>query len=252
VAFNPSGGYHHAMAGRAGGFCYINDVVLAVLTLTDAGKRVLFLDVDVHHCDGVQSAFYARKDIMTISMHENGKTLFPGTGYEDEIGEGDARGYTVNIPLPVGTYDEAYERAFREVALPLIKAYDPDAIIMELGMDALAGDPLAHLNLTNNTYAEIISTVVDLGKPLLATGGGGYHIENTVRGWALAWSVFCGEESDDMVLGMGGVMLENTDWSAGLRDRVLLSDAGQRELVDREIAAMTERVKSAVFPIHGL
>ncbi|MFH0981622.1 MAG: acetoin utilization protein AcuC [Planctomycetota bacterium] len=252
IAFNPSGGYHHAMPGRARGFCYINDIVLAAMTLADARKRVLFLDVDVHHCDGVQHAFYKRKDVMTISMHENGRSLFPGTGWEDEIGEGPGKGYTVNIPLPVGTYDAAYEHAFREAALPLMKAYNPDVIIMEIGMDALAGDPLAHLHLTNNTYADIVAEVVALGKPILATGGGGYHVENTVRGWALVWSVFCGEHENEMALGMGGVMLENTDWPAGLRDRVLLSDAGQRRTVDQDIEATIQKLKTTLFPIHGL
>jgi len=252
IAFNPSGGYHHAHAARAAGFCYLNDLVLAALTLTAAGRRVLFLDLDVHHCDGVQAAFYERPDVMTISLHENGHTLFPGTGFEFEIGAGEGTGYTVNIPLPVGTYDDAYFRAFHEVAWPLIRAYAPDVIITELGMDGLAGDPLAHLHLTNNVYADIVERLLSLGKPILATGGGGYNVENTVRGWTLLWSVLCGEQSHDWSMGMGGVMLENTDWFGGLRDRMLLSDAGRRDEVDREISATVARLKAAVFPLHGL
>lgn len=100
VAFNPSGGYHHAGAERASGFCYINDVVLACMALTGAGKRVMFIDVDVHHSDGVQGAFYERDDVLVVSFHESGRTLFPGTGFEDEIGSGRGLGYTVNVPLP--------------------------------------------------------------------------------------------------------------------------------------------------------
>jgi len=252
IAFNPSGGYHHAGPNYAAGFCYVNDVVLAAMTLADAGKRVLFLDLDVHHSDGVQAAFYRRRDVMVISLHESGKTLFPGTGFEDEMGEGEGRGYSVNIPLPVGTYDAAYFRAFNEAALPLMKSYNPDVIILELGMDALAGDPLAHLSLTNNIYAEIISVVMGLGKPILATGGGGYNVDNTVRGWALAWSVFCGDQSEDLGIGMGGMMLANTEWAGGLRDRMLLSDAGRRSAVDAEIDATIGRIQTAVFPIHGI
>lgn len=252
IAFNPSGGYHHAGSNYAAGFCYINDVVLAAMVLTNAGKRVAFVDLDVHHCDGVQTAFYSRKDVLTVSLHESGKTLFPGTGSENEIGEGDGRGYSVNIPLPVGTYDGAYLKAFREAALPVIRKYNPDIIIMELGMDALAGDPLAHLNLTNNVYAEIIGLIMNIGKPILATGGGGYNVDNTVRAWALAWSVLCGDQIEDMTIGMGGIMLENTDWAGGLRDRVLLSDAGRRGAVDAEISATISRIKSTVFPIHGI
>jgi len=254
IAFNPSGGLHHAQAGNAAGFCYLNDIVLSALEMTDAGKRVLFLDIDAHHCDGVQDAFYDRKDVMTISLHESGRTLFPGTGFEDEIGTGEGKGYTVNIPLPVGTYDAVYEKAFQDAALPLIKAYDADMIILEIGTDALAGDPLAHLHLTNNVHADITQAVVDLNKPLLATGGGGYNPENAVRGWALCWSVLCGDQraQRDLMLGMGGVMLENTDWVGGLRDRVLLADGGRRDAIDAEINLVIDRIRSRVFPIHGL
>jgi len=254
IAFNPSGGFHHAQPGNAAGFCFINDIVLAALEMTDAGKRVLFLDIDVHHCDGVQDAFYNRNDVMTISLHESGRTLFPGTGFEDEIGTGEGRGYTVNVPLPVGTYDAAYERAFSEAVLPLIKAYDPDMMILEIGTDALAGDPLAHLHLTNNVHADITQAIADLHKPLLATGGGGYNAENAVRGWSLCWSVLSGEQKadHDLLMGMGGVMLENTDWVGGLRDRVLLADGGRRDAIDSEINLVIDRIRSKVFPVHGL
>jgi acetoin utilization protein AcuC len=254
VAFNPSGGFHHAQPGNAAGFCYVNDVVLAAQELAAAGKRVLFLDIDVHHCDGVQNAFIDRRDVMTISLHESGRSLFPGTGFEDETGVGEGRGYTVNFPLPVGTYDLVYERIFRDGALPLIRAFNPDVIVLELGMDALSGDPLAHLHLTNNVHALIVEELLGLGRPILATGGGGYHIENTVRGWALCWSVLCGEHSllDDLAFGMGGVMLENTDWIGGLRDRVLLADGGRRDTVDAEIDRVLNHIRARVFPLHGL
>jgi acetoin utilization protein AcuC len=252
VAFNPSGGYHHAGSDNAAGFCYINDIVLAAMTLARGGKRILFLDVDAHHSDGVQDAFYSSKQIMTISLHESGRTLFPGSGFEDEIGAGEGKGYAVNIPLPPGTYDAAYLSAFTEAALPLMKAFDPDAVIMELGMDALAGDPLAHLRLTNNVYVEIIGKVLEMNKPILATGGGGYNVENTARAWALAWSALCGELVDDVSAGMGGAMLENRDWPGGLRDRVILPDVELREEVDSTIEATVRKIRATLFPIHGI
>lgn len=255
VVFNPSGGLHHAHAGQASGFCYLNDLVLAANAFRAAGKRVLFFDIDVHHGDGVQKAFYADRDVMTISMHESGHTLFPGTGFVQEMGEGDGLGYAVNVPLPVGTYDAVYRRAFEQAVFPLIKAFDPDVIIMELGMDTLSGDPLAHLHLTNNTPADIVDTIMGLGKPLLATGGGGYHIEHTVRAWALCWGVLCGDHADheDAMLGMGGVMMGNTDWFGGLRDRVLLlSDAGRRAAVDTAVDATIAEVTRTLFPLHGI
>lgn len=253
VAFNPSGGFHHAQPELAAGFCYINDVVLACMNLAAAGCRVAFVDLDVHHCDGVQNAFYGRRDVMTISLHESGKTLFPGTGFEYEIGEGEGKGYTVNVPLPVGTYDEAYVRAFRRVALPLLHAFNPDVIVLELGMDGLAGDPLAHLNLTNNAYAEPVELIMGFGKPILATGGGGYHVQNTTRGWALMWSILSGAGTQsDLSIGLGGVMLQSTEWRGGLRDRVLISHAGQRASVDDAIAQVINTVERYVFPIHHI
>ena len=253
VAFNPSGGFHHAGPEKASGFCYINDVALACMTLAEEGKRVLYLDVDVHHGDGVAYAFYDRSDVMTISFHQNPKTLFPGTGFEDEIGKGQGKGYCVNVPLAVGTYDEVYMKAFESIALPLIGVYNPDVFVFELGADGLAGDPLANLYLTNNVYAEVIKYLLSFDKPILATGGGGYNIANTVRAWALAWSIFAGAESDhDMHHGAGGVMLESTDWQGGLRDRALVVSKSQRETVVPAVEATIESVKANIFPIHGL
>ena len=253
VAFNPSGGYHHAFPERAAGFCYINDIAIACMTLAEHLKRVLLLDVDVHHADGVQHAFYGRSDVMTISFHESGRYLFPGTGFADEIGVGEGKGYAVNVPLPPGTYDEPYLRAFRAIALPLIGAYDPDVIVLELGMDALSGDPLAHLSLTNNVHVEVLHAALGFGKPLLVTGGGGYHVDNTVRGWALAWAVLCGEDSGgDAHAGLGGVMMETTEWRGGLRDRALIPDADQAKTVGPAVDATIEAVKKNVFALHGL
>ncbi len=162
-------------------------------------------------------------------------------------------GYTLNIPLPVGTYDAAYEKVFYAAAWPIIQAFNPDVMVVEIGMDTLAGDPLAHLHLTNNVPADIMASVRRLGKPVLALGGGGYHVGNTVRGWALCWGVLCGRDhSHDLMAGMGGVMLENTEWSGGLRDRVLLSDAGVRSRVDEHLAETLSVIRRHHFPKFGL
>jgi acetoin utilization protein AcuC len=254
VAFNPSGGFHHAGPEAAAGFCYVNDVVLGCLSLAGAGMKVLFVDLDAHHGDGVQNAFYDRQDVMTISLHESGTTLFPGTGFEEEIGEGPGKGYCVNVPLPAGTDDEAFVRGFKAIALPLIHAYNSDVIVLELGMDGLAGDPLAHLSLTNNAYADVVKLVMKTAKPALAVGGGGYNIENTTRSWALLWSILCNEykRGEEMMLGLGGVMLQSTDWLGGLRDRVLITSDDQRREIDQALGVTIEKVKRLVFPIHGL
>jgi len=253
VAFNPSGGYHHAFPEKAAGFCYINDNAIACTTLAEAGKKVLYLDVDVHHGDGLAYGFYDRSDIMTISLHENPKTLFPGTGFEDEIGQGEGKGYCVNLPLPVGTYDDAYMTAFDAVVPPLIGAYNPDVIVFELGADTLAGDPLAHLQMTNNAYADIINRLLAFEKPILATGGGGYNVANTVRAWSLAWTVLAGLDNDhDLAAAMGGVMMESTDWQGGLRDRQLPATDQQRQAVLPALQHSVETLKAKIFPLHGL
>lgn len=254
LVFNPSGGFHHAQPELAAGFCYINDVALACMELTKANNRVLYLDIDAHHGDGVQNAFYDRSDVMTISFHESGKTLFPGTGFEYEIGAGDGKYYCVNFPLPEGTNDQAYKKAFKAIALPLIRAYDPDVIVFELGADTLAGDPLAHLQLTNNSYADTIYDLLDFDVPILMTGGGGYNIDNTVRAWALAWSVLSGTdiESQHASIGLGGVMLESTDWYGGLRDRQLPVDNQKHQGIMQSINDTIEKIKTTVFPFHGL
>ncbi|NIA21252.1 MAG: acetoin utilization protein AcuC [Anaerolineaceae bacterium] len=242
VVFNPSGGYHHARPSLAAGFCYINDAAIACLTLADQGRRVLYLDLDAHHGDGVEAAVYDRPEVMTISLHENGRTLFPGTGFEGDIGLGAGKGYAVNVPLPVGTYDGAYLRAFEALAVPLMGAFDPDVIILELGLDGLADDPLTHLSLTNNVYVEVIRRVLGFDTPLLAVGGGGYHVQNTARGWALAWGVMCGQPADESA----GARL------GALRDRALTVDDQHRKLVDPAIAATIAAVKRNVFRHHGL
>lgn len=252
IAFNPSGGFHHSAPARASGFCYMNDVVIAILELAAAGKRVLYLDIDAHHGDGVQDALYDRSDVMTISLHESGKTLFPGTGSEGDIGTGPGEGFSVNVPLPAGTRDELYWNAFEAVALPLMEAYGPDIVVVEIGMDGLSGDPLAHLQLTNNVHADILESLLAFGRPILATGGGGYDVDDTVRGWTLAWSVLSGGEMDHAGIGVGGVMLENIEWSGGLRDRALAQDYPERAAAEAEVAAVIERIRERVFPIHGI
>ena len=251
VAFNLLGGFHHAMADRAGGFCFLNDVVLACQRLAAAGKRVLYLDVDAHHGDGVQTAFYGRNDVMTISLHESGKTLFPWGGFENEIGDGPGYGYNVNVPLPAETYDETFLAAFDRVAVPIIKAYRPDVIVLELGMDILAGDPLTHLRMTNNVVVEIVERLMRLNCPILVAGGGGYHVENTVRAWALAWRTFYGERDDGgFGVGLGGVMLASTEWAGGLQDRALAHTEEQRRAVEPQLHATIQKLTNTFFHLH--
>ncbi|WP_224983103.1 acetoin utilization protein AcuC [Geomonas agri] len=189
AAFNPLGGYHHAQAGRASGFSYLNDAVVAINYLLEQGKTVVYLDLDAHHGDGVQNAFYGDDRVLTISLHESGVYFFPGTGFENETGEGAGQGYSVNLPLLAHTDDALFMKAFDEVAFPLIAAFDPDVLFTQLGADTFRTDPLTRLEVTTHAYSYIMRKLRALEIPWVAVGGGGYDQMNVARAWTIAWGI---------------------------------------------------------------
>jgi len=194
VAFNIAGGLHHAMRTRASGFCYINDPAVAISELVRRGERIAYVDIDAHHGDGVQAAFYDTDQVLTISFHESGLFLFPGTGMPEELGEGKGYGYAVNVPLPIGTDDETFLWALRRVVPPLVERFRPDTLVTQLGVDSLHTDPLAHLSLTVQGFAEAVGVFKGLAPKWLALGGGGYNMVNVARAWTAAWAVMNGVE----------------------------------------------------------
>ena len=189
MAFNIAGGLHHAQPSRASGFCYMNDVVVGISKLIEQGKRVVYIDIDAHHGDGVQEAFYKTDRVLTISLHESGYTLFPGTGHEDEMGEGEGVGYSVNVPFPPMTDDKNYLWAFEEIVPPLVKGFGPDVVVTQLGVDTFYDDPLANLHLSIYGFEKVVRRIKDLAPRWVALGGGGYEISNVARAWTLAWAV---------------------------------------------------------------
>jgi acetoin utilization protein AcuC len=199
IAFNIAGGLHHAMRSRASGFCYVNDPVIGIMRLLNRGKRVVYIDIDAHHGDGVQKAFYDTDQVLTISLHETGYTLFPGTGFEYEIGEGkgEGEGYSVNLPFPPETEDDIYVWAFEEVVPELIHAFQPDVVVTQLGVDTFYDDPLTNLQLSIFGYERVLKRIRDLTPKWVALGGGGYNISNVARAWTLAWSVMNGIELNE-------------------------------------------------------
>jgi acetoin utilization protein AcuC len=234
--FNPSGGFHHALPAAAGSFCYVNDVVIACALLRSFNKRVFCLDLDAQQGNAAQAAYYGSRDVFTMSIHESGKSLFPWGGFEDEIGEGKGFGYNVNIPLPAGADDRCFEAAFREIALPCIGSYKPDVIVLVIGMNGLAGDPTAHLSMSNNTIADALVALVKSKIPLLVLGGGGADPQRTARGWALAWTVLCGMEGE-------------VDKARDLRDP---HSAAGAETILSQVTSSIRQLKQTVFPIHGI
>ncbi len=215
VAFNPLGGFHHAHHSQAEGFCYINDLVIAIREALNRGARVTYIDIDAHHGNGVQEAFYGEDRVQVISMHESGRYLFPHTGYADETGEGKGKGFTVNIPLPPKTDDELYLKAFYEISLPLIKRFEPDILVAQLGADTMISDPLTDLMLTNNSYIKMIDELRKTCQKILATGGGGYDIYRTARCWTLAWAVLTGLDPRDEFAGLVGGMMFGPEMEVG-------------------------------------
>ena len=192
-AQHPGGGLHHAMPERASGFCIYDDPALAIARARRDGLRVLYVDLDVHHGDGVQAMHWDDPAVLTFSIHETGRVLFPGTGEVDEVGESVAAGTSVNVPLPPGTGEGAWLDAVTLLVPELAATFGPDLIVSQHGADSHAWDPLAHLNVTTTAHgaaARLVDTVAHLhgGGRWLATGGGGYDAYRVVpRTWALTW-----------------------------------------------------------------
>jgi acetoin utilization protein AcuC len=198
-AFNPAGGLHHAMPERASGFCVYDDPAVAIAWLLERGvDRVAYVDVDVHHGDGPQAIFYEDPRVLTISLHESGRYLFPGTGFVDERGAGAAEGTKINVPLPPFTSDRGWLRAFRELVPSLVTAWRPDVLVTQLGCDTHHTDPLAHLALSTGAYREAAAILHDLahraaGGRWVATGGGGYQWARIVP---RAWTIYFAEMAE--------------------------------------------------------
>ena len=205
-AFNAAGGLHHAMPARASGFCVYDDPAVAIAWLLGNGmQRIAYVDVDVHHGDGPQAIFWNDPRVLTISLHETGEFLFPGTGFSDERGGADALGTKVNVPLAPGTSDEGWLRAFSAVVPPLVREFRPDVLVSQLGCDTHVSDPLAHLRLTTRAYREVGSTLHALaheaaGGRWLATGGGGYQWARVApRAWTIAFAAMAEAELPDAI-----------------------------------------------------
>lgn len=199
-AVNLAGGLHHGFRGRASGFCIYNDCSVAIAYLRQKyNARVLYIDTDAHHGDGVQWAFYDDPNVLTLSFHETGKYLFPGTGNFTERGDGHGYGYSVNIPLEAFTEDDSFLESYLNVLPTIARGFKPDIILTQNGCDAHAFDPLTHLSLSMKNYQEIPRLAKKMAEELcegriVATGGGGYDIWRVVpRAWSLVWSEFSGQ-----------------------------------------------------------
>ena len=252
VAFNIAGGLHHAMKSRASGFCYVNDPVIGILRLLSQGKRVAYIDIDAHHGDGVQKAFYQTDQVLTISLHESGHTLFPGTGFEYEIGEGKGEGYSVNLPFPPYSDDETYLWAFEEVVPPLIHAFHPDVVVTQLGVDTFHNDPLTNLHLSMQGFEKVVRRIKTLAPRWVALGGGGYDVSNVARAWTLAWAIMNGIElseelPESYVKEAAKVGVHEKELRGGMK----LPTHSEKRDIRTEAERVVNYIKSIVLPKVG-
>ena len=259
-AFNLGGGFHHAMRNTASGFCIFNDIAVGISTILRERlvTRVLYVDIDAHHGDGVQSMYYADPRVMTISLHEDGNHLFPGTGFPDEIGEGAGKGYAVNVPLPPYTRDVSYLYAFEEIVPPLARAFRPDLIVSQLGADAHYLDPLTHLLLTSQSYEAVGHILDELSRELcrgrwVAVGGGGYDVTAVPRVWTLLCSTMLGRRLEDALpaewLRESTRLLNAVPADKSLRNR---ATADEEPHVPRQVERTVAEVQRAIFPLHEI
>ncbi len=253
VAFHMAGGLHHGMPDRASGFCYVNDLAIAITELVQQGYRVAYIDVDVHHGDGVQAAFYDTDQVLTISLHESGRFLFPGTGFVEEIGTGKGRGYAVNLPFPPGADDILFLEGFTAIVPPLVEAYKPDVVVTQLGVDTFRDDPLAHGDVTTNGFVAVLRQLRALAPRWIATGGGGYNLTNVARAWTLAWGVMNGVELPDALPEETLLLLHQAGYEGQtLRDPEHPTSQARQNRLRVEVRAAIGHLERQVFPIHGI
>lgn len=230
ISVNISGGLHHAHPSYASGFCIFNDVALGIVTLQKKYDRIAYIDIDAHHGDGVQEVFYRTNKVLTISLHESGQFLFPGTGFPNEMGEDEGKGYSVNLPFYPYTADDVYIESFSEIVPPLVEAYQPDAVVCQLGVDTNMNDPLADLRLSIRGYLKVVEMIRELHERFLVLGGGGYNLEVVPKAWSMAMAIFLGKKID-----------------------VPFEPSYTTSQTGKDYARlMTKEIKSRIFPIHGL
>ena len=229
IAINWAGGLHHAKKREASGFCYVNDIVLGILELLRTFPRVLYIDIDCHHGDGVEEAFYTTDRVLTCSFHKFGE-YFPGTGHVDDHGYGKGLGYAVNVPLRDGLTDETFKGVFEPVIQRILDWFQPSAVVLQCGADSLSGDKLGCFNLTMEGHANCVKYLRKSGLPLILLGGGGYTIKNVSRAWT--YETAC-------ALGIEDTIDRNLPWNAyfewfGPRYRLEVAENNMDDLNPRD------------------
>jgi len=253
LAFNMTGGMHHAHAARASGFSYLNDAVIGIKSVLDKGLRVAYVDLDAHHGDGVQKAFYDDDRVLTVSLHETGRDFFPHTGFTKELGRGDGYGYSINVPFEPHSDDLIFEQAFRRIVMPLLGGFKPDLLVTQLGVDGLRTDPLTRLEFTTASTELATRLFLQTGIPWVALGGGGYDKFNVARSWSAAWGIMTGRQVPDRLPSSFARLAEEAgETSKGLRDQPHLAQPDDFARAEEELKRTIRLIEQRAFPVHGL
>ncbi len=261
-AFSPAGGMHHARPDRAQGFCYFNDAVLAVQRLRQAGLRVLYVDIDAHHGDGVEEAFSADPEVFTFSLHMDTGYAYPfrGGAVTDQ-GASAGEGTCLNVPLPRATNDSEYALVFGTLWPAVLGVFRPQAVVLQAGTDVLSGDPLGKLRVSTQQFLAVVARVVQDSPRLLVIGGGGYHPLLLARCWTGVWALLSGRELPAAIPEQGQTLLREAGWEEddddddkdGARPDLLIRsrlDADYRGPVRSEVMALLDQVRQA-HPLMG-
>ena len=251
VVFNPLGGFHHASRTHAEGFCYVNDALVAIDMLLARGFRVAYIDIDAHHGNGVQDAYYRDDRVLVVSLHQSGKTLYPWSGFETEIGEGIGKGFTINVPLPEETDDEAYDDVFERVVTPAVTSFGPTVVVAVIGTDTHRMDPLSGLSLTNNGMVNVARRIRRFSPQLLLLGGGGYLESSTSAGWARMWATANGIDAmPDYLLMVGGSFLGRSGIdSADVNDMSYRLSGDKKRAILEELDRVVDYHEAHTLPI---
>lgn len=243
VAYNPGGGTHHGMPDRANGFCYINEPVLTIRHLLQMGlKRIVYVDIDAHHCDGVAVAFHGSDQVQMISVHEDRR--WPFTGALDD----DAGGAAINIPVPRGFNDTEFDLILNEVILPAVAAQKPDAIYLQCGADAVTEDPLSRLTLSNRCHVAAVTALGGMAPRLIVSGGGGYNPWSVGRAWSCVWATLAGQEIPDHLPQDAADILRALQWTRKAQP----SEALLTTLLDEpRHGPISDQVRAAVAQISN-
>lgn len=244
IAINWAGGLHHAKKSEASGFCYVNDIVLGIIELLRFHKRVLYIDIDVHHGDGVEEAFYTTDRVMTVSFHKYGE-YFPGTGELRDIGVGSGKHYSVNFPLRDGIDDSSYKGIFEPVIKATMDYYQPSAVVLQCGSDSLSGDRLGCFNLSMKGHANCVNFVKAFNLPTLVLGGGGYTMRNVSRTWAYETGCLVGEQMSANLPYNDYYEYYGPDYELDVRPSNM-DNANSREYLDKILTQVLENMKRTI------